>query len=200
MSALIISANASSKERGQIIANLGSRMVRGKVARAYGSLFGSLPPHRSMLRLEHFNGKVFVRDYRKLVQRILLVKDTAYFYRYPNQVEDQFEMAADTQKKGHILDHWYHTTDKPNPHHLVPTSRGGNDNWKNIRYMDRLPHDDFHSVFQNLTPIEQLITMMVIHKKILNPEFVQDMKALHREIAEPECYKSGVADRRRFAR
>lgn len=199
MAPLIVSADTSSKERGRIIANLGSRLVRGKVGKAYDSLFGAFPPHRSILRLEHFNGKVFTRDYRKLVQRILLVGDLAYFYRYPNQIEDQFETTSQfTRENGAILEPWFHTTDKPNPHHLVPTSRGGNDNWKNVRYMDRAPHNDFHTVFQNLTPIEQLITMMVIHKKILNPEFVQDMKLLHREIGEPECYKAGVADRRRF--
>lgn len=199
MSALIISPDTTSKERGRVIANLGSRLVRGKVARAYASLFGTFPPHRSMLRLEHFNGKVFTRDYRKLVQRILLVNDLAYYYREPNRIEDQFEADQNEWQNGRILDPWFHTTDTPNPHHLVPTSRGGNDNWKNVRYMDRLPHDDFHSVFQNLTPIEQLITMMVIHKKILNPEFVQDMKTLHRDIGEPDCYRIGVADRKRFA-
>ena len=58
--------------------------------------------------------------------------------------------------------------------------------------MDRIPHNDFHTIFHNLTPVEQLIVMMIFHKRILNPEFVNDMKLLHNEIGEPECYKVGT--------
>lgn len=64
--------------------------------------------------------------------------------------------------------------------------------------MDRFPHNDFHMVFQNLTPVEQFIVMTIIHKNILNPEFVNDMKMLHKTIKEPECYRAGTVDRKRM--
>lgn len=198
MSDLIIMPETSKKEKGLIISNIGSRLVRGRVARAYNNLFGTFPPHRSMLRLEHFNSKVFSRDYKKMIKRILLEKDLLYFYKCPEQVEEQFEIDQQEWNSGNILDPWFVTTDQPNPHHIVPTSRGGNDNWKNTRFMDRFPHNDFHTVFQNLTPVEQFIVMTIIHKRMLNPEFVHDLKTLHRTIGEPDCYRDGTVNRKRM--
>ncbi len=197
---LIVMPHTSHKQKGMIISGIGARLVRGKVARAYSALFGTFPPHRSMLRLEHFNSKVFSRDYKKLIRRILLQKDLMYFYKYPEQVESQFEIDQHDWNNGKILDPWFMTTHKPNPHHIIPTSRGGNDNFKNIRYMDRLPHNDFHTVFQNLTPVEQFIVMTIIHRRALNPEFVHDIKVLHRTIREPECYKDGAFNRGQMSR
>lgn len=194
----IVMPQTSKKQKGLIISSIGARMVRGRVARAYDNLFGTFPPHRSMLRLEHFNSKVFSRDYKKMIRRILLQKDLMYFYKYPEQVEGQFEIDQHNRQNGRILDPWFMTTDQPNPHHIIPTSRGGNDNFKNIRYMDRLPHNDFHTVFQNLTPVEQFIVMTIIHRWALNPEFVHDLKVLHRTIREPECYKDGACNRRQM--
>lgn len=124
-----------------------------------------------------------------MVRRILLGEDLGYFYKHPEYVEEKFEQDQNEWSNGTILCPWFVTTDKPNPHHIIPTSRGGNDNWKNKRFMDRLHHNDFHTVFHNLTPVEQLIVMMIIHKRILNPEFVHDIKLLHKEISEPDCYK-----------
>jgi hypothetical protein len=168
------------------------------VERAYDSLFGTFPPHRRMLRLEHFNTKVFSKDYKTMVRRILLEKDLRYFYKEPEPVEARFEADQAEWTQGNILSPWFETTGKPSPHHIIPTSRGGNNNWKNIRFMDRFPHNDFHTVFQNLTPVEQFIVMAIIHKRILNPDFVNDLKTLHRTIGEPDCYKAGTVDRKRM--
>lgn len=133
-----------------------------------------------------------------MVRRILLEKDLRYFYKEPQMVEDRFEADQSEWNQGKILSPWFETTSKPNPHHIIPTSRGGNNNWKNIRFMDRLPHNDFHTVFQNLTPVEQFIVMTIIHKKILNPDFINDIKALHKTMGEPECYKAGTVSRNCF--
>lgn len=189
---LIIKPDTSREEKWQVISSIGTRMVRGRVSCAYDNLFGTFPPHRSMLRLEHFNSKVLCHDYRKMVRRILLCDDLSYFYRHPKHVESRFEQDQNDWRNGNILCPWFTTTNKPNPHHIIATSRGGNDNWKNIRSMDREHHNDFHTVFHNLTPVEQLIVMMIIHKRILNPEFIHDMKVLHKEVGEPECYRDGT--------
>lgn len=189
---LIIRPENSKEEKWRIVSNIGSRIVLGRVGRAYDNLFGTFPPHRSMLRLEHFNSKVFSRDYRKMVRRILLGEDLEYFYKHPEHIEARFEQDQGDWKNGNILCPWFTTTDKPNPHHIIASSRGGNDNWKNKRFMDRRYHDNFHTVFHNLTPVEQLTVMMIIHKRLLNPEFVHDIKLLHKEIDEPECYKEGT--------
>jgi hypothetical protein len=151
-----------------------------------------------MLRLEHFNTKVFSKDYKTMVRRILLEEDLQYFYKYPNQVEDQFATDQQEWNGGNLLSPWFKTTSRPNPHHIIPTSRGGNNNWKNIRFMDRLPHNDFHTIFHNFTPIEQFIVLMIINKRVLNPEFVHDMKLLHRTISEPECYREGAVVKNRM--
>ncbi|MDD2745499.1 MAG: hypothetical protein PHU93_03085 [Candidatus Gracilibacteria bacterium] len=191
-------SNTTKKERGQIISSIGARAVLGRVVRAYDNLFGSFTPHRSMLRLEHFNTKVFSGDYKKMVRRILLEDDPQYFYKDPEQVQFVFENRQDEWNSGTLLEPWFTTTNKPSPHHIIPTSRGGNDNWKNKRFMDRIPHNHFHTVFQNLTPVEQFIVMMIIHKRILNPEFVNDMRLLHKQIGEPDCYKDGTIDKKRI--
>lgn len=76
-----------------------------------------------MVRLEHFNAKVFSSDYKTMVRRILLEKDLRYFYKEPEFVEDQFETDQAEWSQGNILSPWFQTTGKPNPHHIIPTSR-----------------------------------------------------------------------------
>ena len=58
-----------------------------------------------------------------------------------------------------------------NPHHLYPSSRGGTSKNENIRSMPRIPHDDFHIIFQNLTPMEQIDLMLRIHRSDLRRDF-----------------------------
>lgn len=133
-----------------------------------------------------------------MIRRILLEEDLQYFYKNPEYIEMQFEQDQYQWNNGNILDPWFKTTSNLNPHHIVPTSRGGNDNWKNKRFMNRLDHNDFHTVFQNLTPREQFIIMLIAHKRALNPEFINDIKLLHREIPEPECYKDGTLNKKKW--
>ena len=37
--------------------------------------------------------------------------------------------------------------------------------------MPRIPHDDFHIIFQNLTPMEQIDLMLRIHRSDLRRDF-----------------------------
>ena len=47
-----------------------------------------------------------------------------------------------------------------NKHHIIPRSRGGADDAKNLAYVDMFKHRDYHKLFDNKTP-EEIINFLV---------------------------------------
>ena len=41
-------------------------------------------------------------------------------------------------------------------HHIIPRSRGGNDDIKNISWLRQKTHNYYHNLFSNKTPVEIL--------------------------------------------
>jgi len=47
-----------------------------------------------------------------------------------------------------------------NKHHIIPRSRGGEDEAKNLAYVDMFKHRDYHKLFDNKTP-DEIINYLV---------------------------------------
>jgi len=45
-------------------------------------------------------------------------------------------------------------------HHIIPGSRGGKTTNKNIVYLDKYRHEDYHTLFDNKTP-EEIINYLI---------------------------------------
>ncbi len=97
-------------------------MTHKKTRDAYDRLFGSEPPHRHIEQLTHFNAKVFSRDYKKALFGVLGSPERSQ-YRDGNFLERHFLDNVATWKNSTLLDPWNRTSDTPNPHHIIPTSR-----------------------------------------------------------------------------
>ncbi len=57
-------------------------------------------------------------------------------------------------------------------HHIVPKSKGGSNNQKNIKYLKGLQHNAFHTLFSNQEPLHQFVTLLSINNTALNKEFI----------------------------
>jgi hypothetical protein len=141
---------------------------------AYYRLLGWIEPKENLRRLLAFNRKVFDRKFREKVNTILLESDPLYYYRDPKDVKLALEPLIRGGNGGHLERKWETYSDTPNPHHLVPRSRGGTWSIKNIRGTDRHMHDDFHALFVNLTPVEQLRHICHMLSNAFTAEFLSD--------------------------
>jgi len=47
-------------------------------------------------------------------------------------------------------------------HHIIPSSRGGNSSKDNIRVLNVKEHQNYHTLFSNLTP-DEIIKLLVEH-------------------------------------
>ena len=88
--------------------------------------------------------------------------------------------------------YWPSTSRVLTKHHIIPRSRGGMNHEKNYFWMPRDVHDDFHDVFDTLTPIEQLAYMMLLFKPSYHPSFVRDMADLLLSNPQNNHYKNGT--------
>ena len=79
-----------------------------------------------------------------------------------------------------------------NIHHLYPTSRGGRNIDENKRELYIMLHNNFHWVFGNLTPKEQLLKLMLINKSIWTEEFKNDIYKVLNETQEDYYYQRGI--------
>jgi hypothetical protein len=94
----------------------------------------------------------------------LLASNQALFYAdktFP--VRHNMRFASDWSD-GTLLDRWEKRTKEANPHHIVSRSRGGTNASRNLWLADRSTHDDFHLIFQNLTPFEQIAMILQLYK------------------------------------
>ena len=84
-------------------------------------------------------------------------------------------------------------------HHIFPKSRGGTDDEMNLRGLDLRFHQRFHALFDNLTPDEQIASIVELASTSLTRDFkARILETLHRG---PEyTYEDGVYVPRRFQR
>ncbi len=153
---------------------------------ALDRLFGCTLPHHSLAKLTGFNSTVLTREFKNDVRK-LLTRPADSIYEEPETTR-QFALLRITEdgaSEGNILESWkksiHHKT--PNPHHLIPRSRSGTGSRLNIRMVPRDAHNDFHTVFVNLTPTEQLLHFITLHQTSFQPEFIA---AFFQMVSEPD--------------
>ncbi|MBP9780104.1 hypothetical protein KBD33_05810 [Candidatus Gracilibacteria bacterium] len=191
---LIVHPEYTFEEKGALIVKLSQRVrTKGKVREAYDRLFGTQLPHVQIERLVRMNSRALITEFNTQIFRILSENASLYFYDDEDYVALHELRHASEWDDGKLIARWQKYTQNPNPHHIVPESRGGSNSPKNFWYVDRLTHNDFHTIFQNLTPSEQIILLLQIHKDLLSLEFCHDIRTIvYRIQSEPECYKSRV--------
>lgn len=150
-----------------------------------------------MLRLNGFNSTALTLEFKNDVRNILSKPDFGEYYDDPDEIQrSQVFRAADLDSEGSLLVGWKTVSRKSNPHHIVPHSRFGTSNAKNFRYVDRSTHNDFHTVFSNLTPVEQMLHMVAISANRFHPTFVGEFLRLVSETDLSYYYRKGVIERR----
>ena len=138
------------------------------------------------------NSRALTDDFNARVFK-LLSKNPNDFYEDPDLIEGHNMRYMHEWVDGSILSRWEKYTVDPNPHHIVPKSRGWTNNPKNFWKVDRLTHNDFHTVFHNLTPIEQIVLFLNIYKDVFSWDFISMLrKILFKTVPEPDCYRQWV--------
>ncbi len=75
-----------------------------------------------------------------------------------------------------------------NRQHLIARSRGGSNHQDNVPMWDEEYHADWHKVFSNMTPVEQLAHVVNLNSSVLQKEFL-DLIALLLSIDEQDIYR-----------
>lgn len=189
----IIYPHFTDEQKSWVILDLASRIQeKSKTQKAFWRLFGNQLPHDTIRRITHFNSRALILDYKKQVFQ-LFSWDPRFYYEDKDFPEIYLLHYTDTWKDWALLDRWEKSANEPNPHHIVPQSRGGTNSPKNIRQMDRKVHDDFHLLFQNLTPIEQTKCLLTHFQPLLNTDFsAAVLDILERQDIEKMSYISQV--------
>lgn len=65
-----------------------------------------------------------------------------------------------------------------NEHHGIPQSRGGSDNFINVKPINRKQHDAYHQNFGNCIPTEAIAQIIMQHRDIFRDEFVEALARL----------------------
>jgi hypothetical protein len=182
MRSLIIDNSDSTEDKLGVIMSLAEKILKKwKARQAFDRLFGTHLPHHKMERLFHLNSRALTRDFNERVFR-LLAQDPNDFYEEEGYVENHSLQNIGQWKDGSLLTWWQKSARDKNPHHIIAWSRGGRSSRYNFWQFDRKTHDDFHTVFQNLTPSEQVKLLLFIFENDFAPRF----KAEVTEIIEVE--------------
>ena len=70
----------------------------------------------------------------------------------------------------------------------------------NIREVDRSMHNDFHSVFQNLTPVEQYLVLLNTHRSSFSLTLQRSIRALVSGYMNGMVYRKGVVQKKYIPR
>jgi len=62
-----------------------------------------------------------------------------------------------------------------NRHHLLPKSRWGTSHPDNVDKMKVYKHSALHCLFDNKTPIEQIIQILTMNEKVFTKKFQEDL-------------------------
>lgn len=75
-----------------------------------------------------------------------------------------------------------------NHQHLVPRSRGGSNHPDNVPLWDEEYHANWHRVFSNMTPMEQIAHVVNLNASVLRKDFLE-LAALLLSIDENDVYQ-----------
>jgi hypothetical protein len=78
-----------------------------------------------------------------------------------------------------------------NTHHIVARSRGGSNSKINTRKLNERFHSNWHRVFNNLTPTEQLLLVATENQQVFTKEFKTAIVRLIEDFGA-EAYKDKV--------
>ena len=81
-----------------------------------------------------------------------------------------------------------------NRQHLVPRSRGGSNHPNNVPLWNEKYHEDWHRVFSNMTPAEQIAHVANLNSSALRKDFLELLALLlsidEGDIYQPQCVES----------
>ncbi len=78
-------------------------------------------------------------------------------------------------------------------HHILPTSRDWNASQDNINWLERVKHQAIHTLFNNLSPTEQIQELMLnINTTALTEWFKEDLRKILDEPDELYYYKEWI--------
>jgi hypothetical protein len=180
-------------EKSEVIRELSYRLrVMKSVQNAFDRMFWTQMPHIQIERIARQNSRAMQQSYNEQIFRVLWDTAPNDLYEDADYVKwHQLQYAWDW-KDGSLSFRWEQSSSQQNPHHLVPKSRWWTNNPKNFWYIHRLPHNDFHTVFQNLTPIEQILLLTQVHEKLLSPDFIRKLQDMPISKSPDVLYKRGV--------
>jgi len=121
----IILPDYTREERQNIVVKISDRIyTRNKVRDAYNRLFGIQLPHIQIERLIRMNSRALIDTYNMRLFRIISSNPVADFYTEDEYIEDYQLRYAPFWDDGKLIARWQKYTKNPNPHHIVPQSRG----------------------------------------------------------------------------
>ena len=74
-------------------------------------------------------------------------------------------------------------------HHLVPTSRGGTNDSRNIALINDKVHRAIHCLFGNATPVEQIEGILELSDQILKERYKDAIREVNKEVW---AYQKGI--------
>ncbi len=180
----------TAEDKSAVVMLLSEKIVRKwKTQRAFDRMFGTNAPHHMIERLFHLNSRVLLPKYNERVFR-LLAGNPEHFYADENYMEDHVMSNIWEWDDGTLLARWEKSTESPNPHHILSRSRWWKNSPHNLWQFDRATHDDFHLVFQNLTPTEQARLLVHYFERNFSQAFKAEItKILSSEFPDPIGYK-----------
>lgn len=188
MSEIIQSTNNQPKvyrESGEI------KKIKRKVFDSLGNLFWNSLPHESVAMLIDFNWQVLTDEFKSSIFKILKNKDLLDLYEQERLEALENMRLIDWVNVWTIL--WKSWHKKLNDkHHIIPDSKWWATNELNIRLTRFNIHRDFHIVFGNLLPIEQIRKLLELYPQIFLDEFEQELGVLLEWSNQEFYYKKGV--------
>lgn len=95
-------------------------------------------------------------------------------------------------KYGTLDTYWPNTDRDLTKHHIVPKSRWGINHDRNYFWIPRDVHDDFHTVFGVMTPVEQLAFLILTFKPIYTPSFVSELSEILLSYGQNHHYRPWI--------
>ncbi len=199
MQNLIIQKWDTLEDKGSVIVNLSNRIwERTKSWLSFSQLFWTQSPHAMIERLARMNSRALQQKFNETIFR-LLSWDPNAFYEERDFLEGHNISHLSDWDDGILLDRWEKHAKNPNPHHIIPSSRWGSNSPRNLWQADRETHDNFHRIFQNLTPSEQILVVLHRFKMVFSNKFKDNIQNILKiEFPEPSIYHKGVVDLRNF--
>ena len=74
-------------------------------------------------------------------------------------------------------------------HHIVPTSRGGTNDSRNVALINHKVHEALHFIFGNSTPVEQIEGIIELSNSVLKEQYKERIREVNRTVW---AYQKGI--------